>query len=693
MESSYAPLTEACAKALSDKTYEKRKAAALEIEKMVNEFNKAKNTNQIRKLLNLLGNDFAISRDSNKRKGGLIGLAAVSIGLGKDSEKYINDLVRPILNCLSDPELKVRYFASESLYNVVKVARGAIVPLFPDIFSALSRLVTDPDQSVKNGSELLDRLLKDIVTENSQTFDLDSFIPLIRERVYPNNSFSRQFVISWVSVLNAVPEINMVVYLPEILDGLFQMLEDNMVEIHRMCETLLSQFLRNIQNDPSAADMSKMSNILIIHAQSTNELIQYTAIMWIREFVQLSGPKMLSFASGIFTAILPCLAYEGDSRKHIKETAQAVNKTMLELVSSKSDMSQIFKHLDLDSIMEVLRQYLAHSSVDTKVAVLKWIHHLFTEAKDKMSAHASGLFPVLLGILSDNSDEVVLQGLIVLAEIVNTTNTKDTNINKTHYRKFLISLLNLFSEEKPFLENRGSLIIRQLCVLLNAEFIYRTFAEIISEETVNVKFASIMVRTLHTILVTSSELFELRSQLKDIRNEKSASLFQCLYKSWCHCPISTLSLCLLAQCYQHCSELVLIFGDLEITVEFITEIDKLVQLIESPIFASLRLTLVSNNNNRADAKHLSQALFGILMLLPQTEAFKCLSNRLQCVPNYWGLSNQDTDTQSIQCQSKIDFNELLKHFRQIQKNHHLHRINQRKRTVALWDDEAAKDDH
>lgn len=40
-----------------------------------------------------------------------------------------------------------------------------------------------------------------------------------------------------------------------------------------------------------------------------------------------------------------------------------------------------------------------------------------------MSAHASGLFPVLLGILSDNSDEVVLQGLIVLAEIVNTTNT------------------------------------------------------------------------------------------------------------------------------------------------------------------------------------------------------------------------------------------------------------------------------
>lgn len=65
-----------------------------------------------------------------------------------------------MLNCLQDADLRVRYFASESLYNVVKVARGGIIPLFPEIFSALSRLAPDPDQTVKNGSELLDRLLK-----------------------------------------------------------------------------------------------------------------------------------------------------------------------------------------------------------------------------------------------------------------------------------------------------------------------------------------------------------------------------------------------------------------------------------------------------------------------------------------------------------------------------------------------------
>jgi vacuole morphology and inheritance protein 14 len=46
-------------------------------------------------------------------------------------------------------------------------------------------------------------------------------------------------------------------------------------------------------------------------------LIQFTAITWIKEFVQLSGRTMLPFASGILTAVLPCLAYESDSKRSI----------------------------------------------------------------------------------------------------------------------------------------------------------------------------------------------------------------------------------------------------------------------------------------------------------------------------------------------------------------------------------------
>ena len=36
---------------------------------------------------------------------------------------------------------------------------------------------------MKNGSQLLDRLVKDIVTE-AATFDIERFIPLLKERIY-----------------------------------------------------------------------------------------------------------------------------------------------------------------------------------------------------------------------------------------------------------------------------------------------------------------------------------------------------------------------------------------------------------------------------------------------------------------------------------------------------------------------------
>ena len=39
-----------------------------------------------------------------------------------------------------------------------------------------------------------------------------------------------------------------------------------------------------------------------------DDLISYTAINWLKEFVQLAGRSMLPFSSGILQAILPSLA-------------------------------------------------------------------------------------------------------------------------------------------------------------------------------------------------------------------------------------------------------------------------------------------------------------------------------------------------------------------------------------------------
>ena len=79
--------------------------------------------------------------------------------------------------------LRTAVASTEIATGFVEVSREAVLPLFNEMFSAISCVVADPDQNVKNGSELLDRLLKDIVTE-SKAFDVESFVPALRERMY-----------------------------------------------------------------------------------------------------------------------------------------------------------------------------------------------------------------------------------------------------------------------------------------------------------------------------------------------------------------------------------------------------------------------------------------------------------------------------------------------------------------------------
>ncbi len=47
------------------------------------------------------------------------------------------------------------------------------------------------------------------------------------------NPYKRQFLISWISVLASVPDIDMLQYLPELLEGLMGMLSDTNREIRQ----------------------------------------------------------------------------------------------------------------------------------------------------------------------------------------------------------------------------------------------------------------------------------------------------------------------------------------------------------------------------------------------------------------------------------------------------------------------------
>lgn len=72
-----------------------------------------------------------------------------------------------------------------------------------------SILVPYPENSLSNGN-----------SSPRKAFSLARFIPLLQERIYVVSPFTRSYLVSWITVLDSVPELELVSYLPDFLDGL-----------------------------------------------------------------------------------------------------------------------------------------------------------------------------------------------------------------------------------------------------------------------------------------------------------------------------------------------------------------------------------------------------------------------------------------------------------------------------------------
>lgn len=143
--------------------------------------------------------------------------------------------------------------------------------------TCVSQLTSDNELSVKNGAELLDRLVKDIVSESAATyvsvlyalpenpnnphtdegsphhpdlptaFNLEKFLPLLEERIHVLYSHTRVFLVGWVQTLDSIPDLELVAHLPRFLAGLFRFLSDENQDVYTMTQGVLDKFLIEIK--------------------------------------------------------------------------------------------------------------------------------------------------------------------------------------------------------------------------------------------------------------------------------------------------------------------------------------------------------------------------------------------------------------------------------------------------------------
>ncbi|KAL8603321.1 hypothetical protein ACOMHN_054017 [Nucella lapillus] len=727
----FKPLTLACGRALTDKCYQKRKCAALQVERVVRGYVLRDKHEDVFIVLKLLGGDLAYSDNVNTRKGGLIGLAAAAIALKKDSHHYIHELVLPALASFHHCDLSVQYQACEAVFNIIKVVRSKILPFFIEVFDGLSKLTAHPDEEVRGAASLVDRLLKDIVTE-SPAFDLMAFIPLLRERIYAVNIHARYFILSWIETLDSAPDMDMLVFLPEILDGLLLILGEENSAASRLCQNVLAEFLEALHHRKErAVNFEALVNILVLHSQSGFTLAGATALHWLTELSALSPATMLPHLAGMLHAVLPSLADQDPGHHRVRCAGEALNSRLYDLVRSSSHedrhsstpahrgdnpqsggdtlvdaqsgtesgstepveivsvlpvLLQGTEPVEIVSVLPVLLQYVGHSNVQTRLAVLKWIHHLLTSMPHQMFDNVHLFFQQLMQTLLDTSEEVVLTDLFILCDISSSACGQRIDVNlfaksgqKLHtvppalrdivqscqclgpfFPHFMVELVAFFQRHLQLFEDRGAFIVRHLALSLGADAVLSSLAEILLCQGQDTTFVLTLTRALSTILLTATEMFELRCQLKALNTKTTQNSSS--EKNLNRWPSV----------------------DLDMTMDILKEIDKLVQLLESPVFAYLRMHLLAGERS-AD---LVRSLYGLLMLLPQSEAFRLLKGRLECVPPPLNGSSAGLADAAGRCgaavkggerdlqTSDIPFSELVEHFVTVQTAHRRVRMEQ-----------------
>lgn len=287
---------------LAHKRYERRRLAAMEIEKVVRGLVQQGELDRVRAILLLLSDDYVRSTSEDARKGGVVALAASAIGLKKADETApevveLRDIIlASVVHACQDHSQRVRYYATESLFNVVKVLPSLAVQHFFILFEILRSLYADVDLDVRSGAELLDKKLKEVIIGaiNAGNFSADACVPLFARFVHMKNKPTKRLTLTWlhefVEKLLGAPILE---FLHLFLSDVFGMVADPNQSIRDLAlsflQSVLPKLLENNEDfeDGSSArvDFDKILQSLVTTMEHPDPFVRKVAMLWMTRII------------------------------------------------------------------------------------------------------------------------------------------------------------------------------------------------------------------------------------------------------------------------------------------------------------------------------------------------------------------------------------------------------------------------
>ena len=473
----------------------------------------------------------------------------------------------------------------------------------------------DADEHARTAGEHCDRLLRDVARDQGAAFDVEAFVPALQARLAGGEA--RALALGWASLLVSVPDMDCAAspgFAARVLPALFGVVaaaaqaDGAETAGHgELARYVLDSLLQQLRDRPDAASLGARALPVVTKAAEGGAARDWLAVL-VGEICAAADTVLQ--VPEVLAVTLPALP---------APAARATHEALLRVLAEAAGQNEELGERVAAAAARVLKNAPLSGATATRVAALEWLLAADGVVPIEVVQDAA-LAEALLGSLLDGDERVVVVALEVLARLCERS--------EPFFRAATASVLGRFATT----EARAPLLVRRLCVLLGARRVFEELARQLAEsEAADEAYAA--ARALSFLLLTAPETHAVRLALigtgQEGEEKTRGRLFGTLYRAWAHSGVAAFGLCLLAHAYDHAVETMVHghFARQEPDVAVLVELDKLVQLLESPVFVHLRLELLDASRNGP----LLRALYGLLMLLPQSAAYGALRSRLGAV--------------------------------------------------------------
>ena len=561
-----------------------------------------------------------------------------------DSRKLINKLLEKV----NTNNTIIKLFVVNWIKLIIDINQIQLINILQDILPWLFNLLNDNSEEVRSIVKKCLISIQDILETNYENFYLDNKgiydknLTLIIEKCNSDVK-SKQFVFERLNNYLKKYYNIMLKYVTLIEESKSQA---NLIKYKPFLNDINISRKQSVKNYHITTDNSTTSsfNSLTPHLKK----ITFPKNLNVQEIENndyniKDSLKLIPFH--LFINVLDVILNQ-KNEKYSTETNECLAK-IIELVPKNT------KEFDVKTFSNKIKSNINSQKLQL---IIHWYQILFDKYGDNMFPNGDGFIDNFDKLLPNDDEKLLEQMIYFFCDVA--------NYNESYLNDIIDKIINQLLNNKKLRDLYWEKIMKLLSDKIDIVKIYQKFSEILLLIN-NVKFINEMVNKLNIFLISNNSGKELRSTLSKYGRDKdkyAKAFFDQLYTIWSYSPIAVLILTLFSEYYELSFNLILNFTGIKLENEFYKELGLMVQLLETSSFNPIRIKFLEPMKNL----YLVRSIYGILMLLPQGNAFDALSKRMEGIStlyDYDQYKEENSDNEIV----NEDINYYIKIFNDTQK--------------------------